>query len=130
MFESSGTIFVSGNNQKPGWYYLKVDLEIAVYYNWLLYRKTGIKYQLPLNGPHITFIAGEKDDRIVLPQEILPYINNIIPFTYDPTIYTNGRAFWMPAWSPLLDNIRLKMGLKPKSNGLHMTLGNIKNANK
>lgn len=112
------------SDEKPGWYSLSLDEEISNYYKWF-YSRAFRSWNPPMNGCHLTFIAGEKDDRIIDSSEILPYLNKDFVFYYANQIWTNGRAFWLPAYSPELDLIRVELGLQPRFL-YHITLGNLK----
>lgn len=125
MLNSYGQIAKPTQGQKQGWFYIELDKDFANYYKWFYSRSFKTWYP-PMNGCHITFIAGEKDDRIVQYNEIIPYLNKDINFQYENEIYTNGRAFWIPCASIEIDNIRKTLGLNPKP-WLHITLGNVKN---
>lgn len=125
MFQSYGRIMKPSFEQKEGWFVLKADDSIGDYYNWF-YRRAFKDWDSCMNGCHITFVAGEKDDRIVNKEELSIFYDKDINFYYDSTIYTNGRAFWLPVISKDLEDIRLFLGLKPKIL-YHITLGNNKN---
>jgi len=125
IYTGYGHIASSSEDQKEGWYYVKVDDTIGEYYKWLYSRAFKTWYPC-MNGCHITFIAGEKDDRIVRREEMNNYFNLNVSFLYSNVIYTNGRAFWIDAKSDDLDRIRETIGLR-KREKYHITLGNIKN---
>lgn len=125
MFLSWGRIAAPVTGQKTGWYFLGLDTDFSAYYKWL-YSRAFRGWSLPMNGCHITFIAGEKDDRIISHSEIVPYLDQDIKFWYSNQVYTNGRAFWLPVFSFDLDCIRQDLGLTPRIS-YHITLGNTKN---
>ncbi len=125
VYSSGGIIRIPDLSQKPGWYYVSVDDQISEYYHWF-YSRGLKKWSKSLNGCHMTFIAGERENRIVTQEEILPFLYDQIDFEYENIIYTNGRAFWLNARSPQLNKIREQLNLPPRNN-LHITLGNIKN---
>ncbi len=111
--------------EKPGWFHLECDPDIAKYYEYF-YRLGGKRWFPPLNGCHLTVIAGEKDDRIIYDSELSYWYDKWIPFSYWPPIRTNGRAFWLEADSPCANKLRGSLGLKMRPH-FHVTLGNIKN---
>jgi len=78
-----------------------------------------------VNGPHVTFIAGEKDDRIVDPSELQDWMDVSIQIDYEHEVWTDGRSYWINCVAPQLDKIRASLGLRPRS-GYHITLGNTK----
>ena len=123
MYSSYGTISVR-TNQKEGWFFLKCDDSIGEYYRWL-YSRAGFSWNSGLNGVHITFIAGEKDSKLITNQDMKDYLGLLVGFQYSGLIYTNGRAFWTPVKCDTLQEIRFSLGL-PLHDRLHLTLGNIK----
>ena len=62
MFTSTGTLCYrekyNGVAIKPGWLICLVDTEIANYYMDMLKLPT---WALPMRGPHITVVSGEKE---------------------------------------------------------------------
>lgn len=125
MFVSYGPIAKPSPSQKEGWYYVKADDNIGAYYNWFAKRGLQQGWNPCMNGCHVTFIAGEKDDRIVSLAEIDKYIGREVSFSYVNQVFSNGQAFWVSALCPELDLIRMELGLKPRML-YHITLGNIK----
>lgn len=121
-FKSYAYIRGSDRSQKPGWYYLLLDKDISLYYQYLSKQRWG----LPLNRVHITFIAGEKDDRIVLQSELEPWLSTPIQFEYSNILESDGRSFWLDVRSCELDMIRRELDLSLKKFGYHITLGNNK----
>jgi hypothetical protein len=75
----------------------------------------------------MTFIAGEKENRIISLDEIGQYMGEEVEFYYEPRVMTEGRSFWIDARCPRLDKIRAELLLPSKWRGYHVTLGNIKN---
>lgn len=131
MFQSEGIIKSSNQDptQKPDWYYLAIDQDFTEYYNSFI-KKGSISSGIysPRNGPHITFIAGEKEELEIKTLIADSFLGNTIPFLYDNTVYTDGRSFWMDIQCPELDSIRIACGLEKRKFPYHLTLGNIKNA--
>jgi hypothetical protein len=125
MYISYGRINKPQLSQKPGWFYLEADPQIGEYYKWLYSRAFKVWYP-SMNGCHITFIAGEKDDRIVSFDELMSYYSKDIEFKYSNQVYTNTQAFWVAVESEELNEIRKSLGLRPRLT-MHLTLGNIKN---
>lgn len=80
-----------------------------------------------MNGCHCTVLAGEKDDRIVTDDEVYQsgMFGRSFDIFYTGQVFTNTRAFWLPALSPGLDEFRASLGLTPKIL-YHITLGNVK----
>lgn len=119
-----GEGFVTWNqtDSKPGWFYLSVNREISDYYNSFMERK----WFLPRNGPHITFIAGEHEPRLINHKEVMQYVNCPIPFLYDPIVLTDRRSFWIDIECQALEDIRFNLGLPSRKFNYHLTLGNYK----
>lgn len=126
IYRTRGIIRAAPPGQKSGWFYLECDPEISQYYHWL-YSRGGFTWEPPMNGTHVTFISGEKDARIVSTAEMEKWVGMDADVEYYPLISTNGRAFWMQAFSWDLDWIRRDMNLPPMPRGYHITLGNVKN---
>ena len=127
MYTSTGIVSASGDNQKKGWFFLECDAQLGDYYNWL-YDHSGSKkhrWNKGINGVHITFIAGEKDERIIGRNEMKHFMGKELEFSYDNKVWTNTRGFWMPVVCHELDIIRYSLGLVPRFL-YHVTLGNVK----
>ncbi len=124
MFSSSGIILKPSVDEKEGWYLLKADDSIGSYYKWF-YSRAFRSWQPCMNGCHVTFIAGEKDERIVRLAEMDKYVGREIRFYYTNQVWTNTAAFWLPVLAPELDEIRIELGLSPRFL-YHITLGNRK----
>lgn len=122
-----GQIMLPKPDQKPGWFLVQFGDDIADYYRWFMRYRFSARpaFNLPLNGAHTTFIAGEKDDRLVDVKELSPYLEKWVAIEYTHLVMTNGRAFWLPAVSEELNGIRQTLGLRIRDN-YHITLGNNK----
>lgn len=124
LLKANAKIQGSKSGQKPGWFSLRLDNDFSYYYRWF----TWTKWNLPLNGCHITFIAGDRESRIVTLDEMKPYLEKEIWFEYDPIVYTNGESFWIDCQSEQLDQIRKNLNLGNRfRDKYHITLGNFKN---
>lgn len=127
MVLTIGTIFSSERaGQDPGWFSVKLDPELRRYYNWLYTRGLKPGWFSPLNGPHVTFIFGHHEPRIITPAEMAPWLDHTVEIMFEQPIYTNGRAFWMKAHSPILELIRQRLELPKSQRPLHVTLGTRK----
>lgn len=124
LYKSYGPIIGNLKGQACGWFCVKVDDEISNYYNSFLKKGKG-GYNPCLNGAHITFIAGDREKRIVSESDMKDYLGMLIPFSYDNVVKTNSQAFWLECTAPLLNNIRSEIGLE-KREQFHITLGNLK----
>ncbi len=110
---------------KRGWLIAEADHELASYISKLLWSITcPTNYKFPMRGPHITVVAGEKEENKFSFDELVKYNNNIIKFTWNWPLYTNGRAYWLNIMSDDLAEIRRDLGLVERK--LHLTIGNTK----
>jgi hypothetical protein len=126
-YQTSGTIISSEQaGQDPGWFFVSVDQEIGRYYRWFYTRGLAPPWYSPLNGPHVTFVFGRHEPRLVTVAEMKPFLGTTVEFFYDAPIYTNTRAFWMKAHAPVVLLIRRRLGLKEPHRPLHLTLGTRK----
>lgn len=97
---------------------------LAEYYSWFVEKRFGLKLNKPLRGSHITFI---NDRGIEVPKfaEISNlYDDKTINFYYEPIPITNGEHWWLRAYCPDAEKIRVLCGGKatPYFN-MHLTLG-------
>lgn len=121
IYESVGVVTYVPDNQSPGWAYLEVDQDLSHYYRWL----SRIPWRSPLNGTHITFVAGQHEGRVVSKSEMNEWLGKPIMFYYSPLLHTNGSSWWLNVKSDGLDQIRRELGLLPRPS-YHVTLGNLK----
>lgn len=105
---------------KPAWLIIKVPDDLGRYY------RRFHKLQEPLNGTHITIVAGEKEG-FEESSRLMPYVGRTVGFAYDGVVWTDGRSFWINCDCAEAQSIRAELGLSPKAN-LHITIGNLKNA--
>jgi hypothetical protein len=108
----------------PWWAMVELDCDICKYYQWFLNKRFGIKLQIPLWGPHISFIRGEECDDFIWGYMKALWNNMPIEFAYDPNIRTNGRHWWLRVECEKLEEIRTELKL-PKDSyfNLHLTIG-------
>lgn len=127
VFISDGIISEQPPKQRKGWYSISVEEEISKYYSWF-YKQGNLKDWNPsMNGCHITYIAGNREKRIITSNDMKPFIGQKIQYSWRPVVMTNGETFWMDCWSKDLDTIRELLNLEvPKKFGYHITLGNLK----
>ncbi len=104
---------------KPAWLIIKVSDDLGRYYG------RFHKLQEPLNGTHITIVAGEKEGFFET-SRLLPYVGKVIDFVYDGVVWTDQRSYWISCACEQAQDIRKELGLPPKVN-LHITIGNLKN---
>ena len=122
MISVYGTISGNGRGQSPGWFSVRLDDDVSLYYRSFSYRK----WNLPMNGCHVTFIAGERESRIITQSELMDSTEDI-EIIFDPVVMTNGESFWIDCQAPQLDVIRDDLGIGESFRGkYHITLGNLK----
>lgn len=115
--------------QKPNWVYLSVDTDVAKYLITLWNKfDQPLGWAFPLNGPHITIIAGEKETTPVNIEPLISLFGKEFNFQFEENfeVLTNGRAFWIECSVLQGDALRRLVGLTPKKFKYHLTLGNIK----
>lgn len=107
---------------------MKVDDEICEYYRRLVnIQSPSLKLNPPRDGAHITVIAG-KYERPDASHEHLwgKFEGNIVEFSYQREILSDGRYFWLTVECPRIEEIRQELGLSPKIPiPWHLTIGNI-----
>ena len=110
--------------QKDGWFCLFLEDDLLKYYNYW-FSLGGNKINRCLNGCHITFIAGEKENRLIKKEDLSIFDNVQIEYQYSNVLYTNGESFWLNCYSIHLDLIRQYLGLSCRCS-YHITIGNLK----
>lgn len=114
-------------NYHHKWLIGDCDEEIGRYYRWLIKSfRAATSLQAPLNGPHITVVAGKYEDNIRR-EYWYRHANKKVEFEYGPELETNGVYYWLPVKSLFLSDIRLELGLFPLPKyPFHLTVGNNK----
>lgn len=127
MIHSSQGILEYGPGIKVA---VMVDKDIGKYY-----RKLLPKYyyaQPPMYSPHITVVRTDKET----PKNMdvwNKYAGEVISFTYDNEVKTDGTYFYLRAYSDRVGDIREELGLPRfrfndlEKNSYHITIGNSKN---
>lgn len=118
IYSACGTI-VLAKGDKPAWLIIKVPDDLGRYYG------RFHKLQQPLNGTHITIVAGEKEG-FADASRLKPYVGRQVNFAYDGIVYTDRRSYWINCDCAEAQSIRAELGLQPKAN-MHITIGNTKN---
>jgi len=127
LFSSNGTLVYS---EMPYKLILKVDDEIGKYYRALIPKWIAI--QKPLYSSHISTIRKESPPNLISWGK---YQDQIVTFQYDPYIYNDELYYWLNAFSPVLEEIRLELGLPTTSqytrspdgrHRFHLTVANTK----
>jgi hypothetical protein len=111
-----------------------IDRNLADYYRSLIPK---YKYVQPQKyPPHITVVRTGKEQ----PTNMTvwnKYQGQSIPFTYDNEVHTDGKYFYLNAWSDRIGEIRQELGLSKfrfsdegindhRSGNYHITIGNVK----
>ena len=127
FYNSIGILKYSDNPYKL---IVEVDEEISRYYRYLVPKFINLKKQA--FPAHISVVRKE----IPLNTEFWKKYNNIeINFIYENIIYNDNTYYWLNAFSPKLEKIRLELGLPnisditcspDKKHKFHITIGNLK----
>jgi hypothetical protein len=127
MFNSVGTLIYS---EDPYKLIVDVDNEIGNYYRLLIPKYFQVRK--PMYSSHISVVRNE------VPPQVAhwgKYQGVEINFEYEPFIYGGELYYWLNAYSPMLEDIRLELGLPnlskytkspDGSHRFHITIGNTK----
>lgn len=127
IFNSTGILIYSDNPYKL---IVLIDEEISNFYRHLTPRYLNIKK--PMHRPHISIVRNEIPFKLSVWKK---YQNKEIHFEYDNYIYNDEMYYWINAYSSVLENIRLELGLLNSNPNLissnnnykfHITIGNVK----
>lgn len=127
MFTSIGTLVYS---QDPYKLIVNVDDGIGDYYRSLIPKAWQVKK--PMYPSHISTVRNEAPKNMMAWNK---YQGMNISFEYDGIIYNDEVYFWLNAYSPKLEEIRLELGLSNLSqftrspdgkHKFHITIGNTK----
>lgn len=127
MFTSAGTLVYSVNPYKL---IVDVDNEICNYYRSLIPKYFQVRK--PMYSSHISVVRNEVPPNLYLWGK---YQGVKISFEYEPFIYSDELYYWLNAYSSMLEDIRIELGLSNISNitmspdrrcKFHITLGNTK----
>jgi len=103
--------------------------DLCEYYAWFLNRRYLIELNKPLRGSHFTVI-NDKYDNIDLWNKVKKqYQNSILDVYYHTDLRSNIDHWWLKAFSPQANKIRVKLGMGKPFFNPHITIGlaNIKN---
>jgi hypothetical protein len=123
MLTSTGKLVYFRN-----WAILECDTELQKYYQWWVLKNWGVRLQGSKFGPHISVIRGDVEQCDPLAKEILwrQYENQFFEFIFEPNIRQGGDHFWVDAYCPEIEKIRLELGLNPQPKyKLHFTIGRL-----
>jgi hypothetical protein len=127
MFSSVGTLVYSENPYKL---IVNVDNEIGNYYRWFIPK--ALQVQKPMYSSHISTVRNEVPPNLNVWGK---YQGTEIAFEYEPFIYNDELYYWLNAYSPTLEEIRVELGLPTLSeftrspdgkHRFHITIGNTK----
>ncbi len=127
FFNSVGILKYSDN---PNKLVVEVDEEISRYYRYFVPKFINLKRQA--FPAHISVVRKENP----LNMEFWgKYNNKEVDFVYENVIYNDEVYYWLSAFSPDLEKIRLELGLSnisditcspDKKHKFHITIGNLK----
>ena len=127
MIQSTGTLLYSNNPYKL---IVSIDNEIGRYYRSLIPKYFNAQPQA--YSSHISVVRKEIPPNINVWYK---YHGSEIQFEYDSIIYNGEVYFWLNAYSPVLEEIRLELGLQNLSqytrspdgrHRFHITIANMK----
>jgi hypothetical protein len=108
---------------EPWWGLLACCKGIPLYYSWFLKKNKGIDIMFnALWGSHVSVIKGEKvrDRRLWAKDE-----GRRVEFWYSNVVRMDNREHaWLDVFSPDMSDIRVALGLRPKS-FYHLTVGRL-----
>lgn len=107
------------------WLILDCDEELGRYYRWLhhTWSHRCDKLMRPAWDAHITVVRDEEplEDRKHLWER---YSGELVEFTLNPYVGTNGDYFWLDVFCPRLLDIREELGLpRDPLYPLHLSIG-------
>ena len=127
IFNSTGTLIYSVNPYKL---IVNVDNEIGNYYRSLILKYFQVRK--PMYSSHISIVRNEVPFNLHLWDK---YQGVQISFEYESFIYSDELYYWLNAYSSVLEDIRIELGLPNISDvtmspdrrcKFHITLGNTK----
>ena len=115
---------------KNDWIILECPPSIVNYYKWWIEKFVWKKISTPLYGAHVTVLAGKHEKGLSKHPLWNKHQGQRVEFKYESKIYTDhewffkGKYFWLRVECPLLNQIRLELGLRPEPyHPLHLTIG-------
>lgn len=127
VFNSVGTLVYS---QDPYKLIVDVDDEIGNYYRSLIPKYFKVKK--PMYSSHISVVRNEVPPNLNMWGK---YQGKEVSFEYEPFIYSDELYYWLNAYSSILEDIRVELGLSNISDitmspdrkcKFHITIGNTK----
>jgi len=127
MLTSIGTLIYSENPYKL---IVDIDNEIGNYYRSLIPKYFQVKK--PMYSSHISIVRNEVPPNLNMWGK---YQGVKISFEYESFIYSDELYYWLNAYSFILEDIRIELGLSNLSkytkspdgkHRFHITIGNIK----
>lgn len=127
IFNSVGTLVYS---EDPYKLIVDVDNEIGNYYRSLIPKYFQVKK--PMYSSHISIVRNEVPPNLNMWGK---YQGSQISFEYEPFIYSDELYYWLNAYSSVLEDVRVELGLANLSkytrspdgkHKFHITLGNTK----
>lgn len=127
MFTSIGTLVYSVNPYKL---IVDVDNEIGNYYRSLIPKYLQVRK--PMYSSHISIVRNEVPSNLNMWGK---YQGTQVSFEYEPFIYSGELYYWLNAYSSILEDVRIELGLSNLSeytkspdgkHKFHITIGNLK----
>lgn len=127
MFKSVGKLIYFENHYKL---IVAVDNEISYYYRALIPKYLQVRK--PMYSSHISVVRNEVPPNL---NRWGKYQGLEVNFEYESFIYNDELYYWLNAYSPILENVRVDLGLPNLSqytrspdgkHKFHITIGNTK----
>jgi hypothetical protein len=97
--------------------------DLCEYYAWFLKRRYLIDLNKPLRGSHFTVI-NDKYDNIDLWNKVKgQYQDSLLNVYYHPDLRSNIEHWWLKAFSPQANKIRVELGMDRPYFNPHITIG-------
>ena len=119
------------NKQKDSPYYysmVEFNCDISNYYSWFLKKRFNLELIKPLRGTHVSFIYEKLSKKKI--EQLSLFEDKLINVYYDTLIRSNGSHWWLRAYSPEIESIRMALGLTPQPHfAFHITIGKVNEKN-
>lgn len=131
MYKAKGRIVFNpipkggGTPNKKWWAIVECPHDIIDYYRYWVTKYEKFKISPPVFGSHISIIRDEE------PPDEFKYLWKAkdgmeVEFTYYPNFETNGDYWWLKVECPILNEIRLELGLPEEPQfGYHLSIGKL-----
>lgn len=107
---------------------IKTNDELSEYYAWFIRKRFNLELNVPLRGAHLSIINDKDIEVPNFDKAKEVYDGEIVPFYIDIEPRTNGEHWWLRAYCPDAEKIRVLAGGTPiPFFTFHMTIGYANN---